>query len=219
MRIAFKEWAIVVDALGRAEQIVILRKGGISEGHGGFQVDHPQFLLFPTFFHQQRDAVVPYAQTRYDVIAPRFPGADKVRLEFFAEVIEWRQLDSLATAGRLRGQHIWRDEVIAQRFEWGKSKNIFVLWGRVFRCPGTIELPMSPHYSGCKSWVELEGDIEATGNAPALTDEGFGRKLSLFQAALETVETPTEASKLGTGARGTKSPISVRSFRTDAIRQ
>ncbi len=30
MRIAFKEWMIVVDALGRGEQIIILRKGGIS---------------------------------------------------------------------------------------------------------------------------------------------------------------------------------------------
>ena len=34
MRTAFKEWAIVVDALGRGEQIIILRKGGISEGRG-----------------------------------------------------------------------------------------------------------------------------------------------------------------------------------------
>ena len=37
MRIAFKEWAMVVDALGRGEQIIILRKGGISEGRGGFK--------------------------------------------------------------------------------------------------------------------------------------------------------------------------------------
>src|SRR5258705_3213217 len=47
VRTAFKEWAIVVDALGRGEQIVILRKGGIREGRGGFHVEHPQFWLFP----------------------------------------------------------------------------------------------------------------------------------------------------------------------------
>ena len=48
MRTAFKEWAVIVDALGRGQQILILRKGGISEGPGGFQVEQPEFLLFPT---------------------------------------------------------------------------------------------------------------------------------------------------------------------------
>ncbi len=59
MRTAFKEWAIIVDALGRREQIIILRKGGISEGRDGFQMEHPQFLLFPTLYHQQRESVTP----------------------------------------------------------------------------------------------------------------------------------------------------------------
>src|SRR5512138_2779668 len=54
MRTAFKEWAIVVDALGRGEQILILRKGGIAEGRGGFRPEHTRFLLFPTAFHEQR---------------------------------------------------------------------------------------------------------------------------------------------------------------------
>ena len=53
MTYALKEWAIVVDALIRGEQIIVLRKGGISEGPGGFKVDQPEFLLFPTLFHQQ----------------------------------------------------------------------------------------------------------------------------------------------------------------------
>jgi hypothetical protein len=30
MRIAFKEWAVVVDALGRGDQIIILRKGAVA---------------------------------------------------------------------------------------------------------------------------------------------------------------------------------------------
>ena len=48
MRTAFKEWAIVVDALGRGAQILILRKGGLREGSGGFRLEQRQFLLFPT---------------------------------------------------------------------------------------------------------------------------------------------------------------------------
>src|SRR6185503_19675716 len=111
MRTAFKEWAIVVDALGRGEQIIILRKGGIHEGKGGFQLEHPRFWLFPTLFHQQRESVLLPAQKRYDAIAPLFGSPDKVRIEFLADVADWRKIDSLEQVQALRGQHIWSDEV------------------------------------------------------------------------------------------------------------
>src|SRR3984957_7712562 len=156
MRVAFKEWAIVVDALGRGEQIVILRKGGVSEGRGGFKMEHTRFLLFPTLFHQQRESVIHSAQTRYDEISPSFPPPEKLRLEYYAEVVMARQLESLDKAQALRGQHIWRDEVIAERFEWGRDKAIFALAIRVHRLPQPLALPMLPAYGGCKSWVEVE---------------------------------------------------------------
>lgn len=144
VRTAFKEWAIVVDALGRGDQILILRKGGIAEGRGGFQAEHPRFLFFPTLFHQQRESVLPAAQARYDEVAPHFPPPEVLRLELCAEVVAWRKLDSLAAVERLRGQHIWRDDVLAQRFEWGQTQNIFALAVRVSRLPHTSNCRCSP---------------------------------------------------------------------------
>jgi len=184
MRTAFKEWAIIADALGRGEQILILRKGGISESHGGFQVEHPQFLLFPTLFHQQRESVTSEAQSRYDQIAPGLPSPEIVRIEYFAEVVTWRQLDALSSAEALRGQHCWRDEVIADRFDWGRARNIFAMAVRVYRLPLAIELPMSPAYGGCKSWVELEEDIVTTGAQPVLDQPSFALKLNRLLTAL-----------------------------------
>jgi hypothetical protein len=186
VRIAFKEWAIILDALGRGEQIVILRKGGISEGRGGFQIQHPSFLFFPTLFHQQRESVVPSAQSRFDAIAPGFPGPDKIRIEFYAEVAAWQRIDSLEAAVRLRGQHIWRDEVIAERFDWGKEKKIFAMALRMYRMPAAIELPMLPQYGGCKSWVELEKDISTHNAIPVLDEPAFAKRLKHFREAVET---------------------------------
>src|ERR1044072_3477592 len=108
MRIAFKEWAIVVDALGPGGQILVFRKGGISEGRKGFQVEHSEFLFFPTLFHQQRESVLPAAQMRFAQIAPDLPDSTILRLQYFARVIDWRKLESAELAERLRGQHIWR---------------------------------------------------------------------------------------------------------------
>lgn len=185
MRVAFKEWAVVVDALRRGEQTVILRKGGLREGRGGFQVEYPEFLLFPTLFHQQREAVLPAAQARYDQLAPHFPPPATLRIEGFARVIAWRRLASLTAAGHLRGQHIWRDEVIAERFDWGGEKEIHALAVRVFNLAAPVELPMLPAYGGCKSWIELAEEIGIEGARPALSEKAFAARLEQFQEAME----------------------------------
>lgn len=184
MRAAFKEWAVIVDALGRGDQIIILRKGGISEGPGGFKMDRPRFLLFPTLFHQQRESVLPAAQSRFDALAPNFPPPGTLRLEFFAEAAATIKLNSLAEANALRGQHVWRNEVIAERFDWGRDKSIFALAVRVFQLPQPVELPLRPEYAGCKSWVELDCDVPTDNARPVLSDAAFAAKLDRFRAAL-----------------------------------
>lgn len=178
----------MVDALVRGDQIVIFRKGGLREGRGGFHVEHPVFWLFPTLFHQQRESVIPQAQARFDELAPNFPPANVLRLEVFARVVAWHRLEDLRDAQRLQGQHIWRDDVVAERFDWGRSKQIHALAVRVFRLPKAVELPMLPSYGGCKSWIELETDISTAGALPALDDAAFQAKLAAFQSALSPIE-------------------------------
>jgi hypothetical protein len=185
MKHAFKEWAIVVDALMRGRQTVILRKGGLIEGKKGFEVQHPEFLLFPTQFHQQRESVVPEAQARYDDIAPHFRPEGVLRLECFARVADWRRLETLTAARALRDLHIWRDEVIEQRFDWTREKHIHVMAVRVFKLRRPVELPMLETYSGCKSWVELAEDISPDGAHAVLDDAAFTAQLQLFHRTLE----------------------------------
>lgn len=161
---AFKEWTVVVDALESGTQRVILRKGGLAEGRAGFRPEHSQFLLFPTQFHQQRDQVIPAAQRRYDELSPALPPPDRMRITSWAEVVAWHRLETLAEVEALRGQHIWRDEVIAGRFDWGREQAIYALHLEVFRLPRPWIGPMLPAYGGCKSWVELADDIPTDGS-------------------------------------------------------
>ncbi len=184
VRAAFKEWAVIVDSLGRGDQIIILRKGGIREGPGGFKMEHERFFLFPTLFHQQRDSVLPSAQNRFDQLAPHFPPPGKLRLEFFAETAASAKLNSPSDARALNGQHVWRDEVIAERFDWGRDKSISALAVRVFQLPQPVELPLLPAYAGCKSWVELDHDLPVENARPVLSDTAFAVKLDAFRTAL-----------------------------------
>ena len=128
MRMTFKEWAVVVDALGRGEQIILLRKGGLREGKGGFQVEQTEFLLFPTLFHQQRELVIPKAQERFDVIAPGLPGPETLRIEYVC--LGWRIGDCWNRLRRRKrcaasisgGMKWWRSGLI------GDAQNRFMRW-------------------------------------------------------------------------------------------
>lgn len=177
MRSAFKEWAVVVDALGRGEQTLILRKGGIAEASGGFRVEHPDFFLFPTLFHQQRECVVPEGQTRFDLLMQDCPPMDRVRLQYFASAAGWWRLGSLETVRQLKGLHIWRDEVVEARFKQGTEQALFVLALRIFRLPKPVELPLRPDYGGCRSWVELAQEIPVEDAEPVLSDSVFARRM------------------------------------------
>ena len=193
MRVAFKEWEIVVDALGRAEQILLLRKGGLHEGRGGFRPEHQRFLLFPTRYHQQRECVVASAQARFGEMSHRRPvSAEMVRVEFGAELAEARRLETLAQAKALHGQHIWREEVIERRFDWGKDRGIHVLAVRVFRLAHAVELQMTTAYADCQSRIMLERDIATDGATTVWHDLAFERKLAEFHAAADSLPSSTK---------------------------
>jgi len=184
MTAAFKEWAIIVDALGRGEQIFILRKGGIHEGRGGFQPEYREFFLFPTLFHQQRESVLPPAQARFDQIAPDFPPSTILRFQYWTELTEWQRVEDFDAIVRLEGLHIWREEVLREKFEWGRERSVFALVLRVYQLPVAIELPMLPEYGGCKSWVQVANHLKAEGSVPVLSDLEFERERSDLLKAL-----------------------------------
>ena len=179
---AFKEWAIVVEALGRGEQIVILRKGGISEGVGGFRAEYERFWLFPTQFHQQAKGVVPASAEIFSEMIK--PAEGIAPIQFACEVVEARELDSLEQAQRLQGQHIWREEIVAERFDWGRDQGIYAMAVRVRGLGEAVELPLLEGYGGCRSWIELEPEMDFVDTLPVLSDDVFAEKLAAFQEAL-----------------------------------
>ena len=160
---------MIVDALGRGDQSIILRKGGIAEGPGGFRVAHDRFLLFPTRFHQQRERVVPAAQARLDaLLADDDTPADRVRIEFLASVTGYRHLTDPAAVDLLAPFHRWRPEVLRERFEWGREAGVTLMGVRVERLPQALEMPLRPEDGGCRSWTGLAEEIDGNGARPVL---------------------------------------------------
>ncbi len=55
--LALKEWAVAIKALGEGKQVLILRKGGIHKDDKEFPVVHPEFLIYPTYEHQNAELI------------------------------------------------------------------------------------------------------------------------------------------------------------------
>lgn len=158
-RLGFKEWSLVCDALGDGRQSVILRKGGIHEGRGGFDFSQREFALFPTRFHDQL-AQLKGDEVGVGVVGEPYVIGDEMKIELVARleaswsVTDW---DLIAALDRL---HIWSEATVRQRYEWamekGKQPSLEVALVRVFRLAAPWVFPYGREHGGCRSWVELD---------------------------------------------------------------
>jgi hypothetical protein len=179
MSIAFKEWAIICDLLGAGGQSIILRKGGIHEGRDGFSFKHNEFHLFPTLFHEQ------IAKTTLPVSTP-VPGQPPGRIEVrqFAR-LEWTAtITDLDIALSLAPFHVWKEEVVRERFHYDDAPGLHLAWLRVFRCEPHWSFPDEPKYGGCRSWVTIPEPPEGITLVPALNDEENATRSEALKAAL-----------------------------------
>ena len=151
MTFGFKEWALVCEALGRGDQSIILRKGGIAEGRAGFRFEHPEFLLFPTLFHEQVKKLQLPELTPLPAARP--DGHHEIRyhvaVEWTAEVHHWQVVQSLAPL------HLWQETEVEKRFQQGDVTAINLAFVRVSTLIKPLIFPDSPRYGGCRSWIAL----------------------------------------------------------------
>jgi hypothetical protein len=171
--VAFKEWALVCEALGRGDQAILLRKGGIAEGRAGFGFRHSEFFFFPTFFHEQ-------------VVKVRAPGAEipvaregEIEIRYFAKLQAQREITSWPMAAALEPFHILQESVVRERFEY-KGAGLHVALVRVFRLEPSWTLEDKPAYGGCRSWVELPECPAETKFEPVLSDQAYNALVKEF---------------------------------------
>jgi hypothetical protein len=167
--VAFKEWAGVCDALRSGRQSLILRKGGVSEGPGGFRPEHPAFWLYPTHVHEAEQGL----RTPSSTPIVETPGA--VAIDALA-VVEWTgRVERPEQLESIEGLHDWTDETVRKRFHY-RSPGLWALAVRIYRRAEPRSLPVTLEHLGCKTWVPLGTPWPTTGLAPVLDDdESLGR--------------------------------------------
>lgn len=178
MSVAFKEWAVVCEAMGGGRQSIILRKGGIAEGRDGFAFRHPEFFLFPTWFHEQLAKTNLPADTTLPL---ELDGEVEIR---FAATLEWSRLVSdRARLDMLREFHILHDSVVEERFHYDETPGVHVAFVRVFRLEPPRRLAVDRKFGGCRSWVELP-EMETSTMVSVISDEEHDRRRRALEELL-----------------------------------
>ncbi|MFK7776696.1 MAG: DUF1802 family protein [Gimesia sp.] len=179
-QIAFKEWGAVCAAVGQGVQSVLVRKGGIHEGQAEFRVDHREFWLFPTRFHQDADQLQPeYSDLLKSPIAIE-PASGKIMLALYAVVDHVLEIKTTSALPHLSSIQVLNRETVQKRFEY-KNPGLYVLLIRVYSLSQPVEVENETHYGGCRSWVELTEKYTTSNLTPVLTDEQFQQQKQAFE--------------------------------------
>jgi len=187
LTLALKEWAVVQRSLLEGHQIILLRKGGLIEETGDFDLRARQFLLYPTYEHETERAgdLQPCFGQWLQEEEARKTAPSEIRIEAAAEVTDVVQVEDREKLLILAPQHLWSPQFIAGRYDWEPYKPVFVLLLRAYRLADPVVLPVERSYGGCRSWIELSRPISALGAVPAVSDEYYARRRELTLKLLE----------------------------------
>jgi hypothetical protein len=162
---ALKEWKSVIDALGRGEQIVLIRKGGLADA--SFGVEAERFYLFPTNYHDAGGA-----------------EPSHVPITHWAEVVKTWQIRDAAMLPRLASLTMLDQAAIETRYRFRPDQAINVIAVRAHTLAKPSDIVMKPEYSGCRSWVSLDDEIDLDGSTAALSDTSLQAQIGEIDVLL-----------------------------------
>jgi hypothetical protein len=162
---ALKEWASIIEALGSARQIVLIRKGGLADQ--SFGVEAQRFYLFPTNYHDAGGA-----------------EPSHVRITHWAEAVKTWQIRDAAMLPRLGPLTILDREAIETRYRFRPDQAINVIAVRAHRLATPVDVVMKPDYSGCRSWVSVDEEIDIDGSVAALSKDVLEAQINAIEILL-----------------------------------
>ena|SRR2546428_167544 len=162
---ALKEWASVIAALGRGEQVILIRKGGIADPKFGLEAS--RFYLFPTNFHDgggQPPSAVP--------------------ITHWCEAVRTWEIRDLDILLRLEPLVVFDRQTLEMRYRFRSDQAVHVIAVRTWALPVVVPITMTEAYAGCRSWVSLDEEIDINDSRPVLEDAKLQEKIEQISSIL-----------------------------------
>jgi hypothetical protein len=185
LQVALKEWASVCRALDQGRLLFLLRKGGILDNRGVFELEERAFLLFPTYLHQKRELLKP---AEHEAFEEKTEEPQTITLSLAATVSDVVMAASREQIDAIDDLHVWTPPHIDMRFAYKPRNPLYLVLLRVYRLATPVTIENSPTYMGCRSWVPLDQSVSTSGAAGVLDDGEFEAKRRELLARLNASE-------------------------------
>lgn len=172
MKQALKEWSIAIEALEHGETILLLRKGGIRETNGRFSIPFDRALLYPTYEHQNPALLKSNYVDRVQTVESGW-HPETVRIGSIAHITDVIQVIDPAIVDALLPFHVWNDRFVSERLNWKPRSPLYLLLLRTFTLAQPQTIPYREAYGGCRSWIELEQEIDTDSVTPVLSEAEY----------------------------------------------
>ena len=161
---ALKEWASVIEALSRGEQLILIRKGGLADPHFGIEAD--RFYLYPTNYHEGGEE------------------SRTVPITTWCEVAHTWRLTDVDTLHRLEPLVVMDRATLDTRFRFRTDQAINIIAVRAFRLPHPVRIAARAAYEGCRSWISIDDEIGVDGSIAVLTEGDVRARIASIDALL-----------------------------------
>ncbi len=182
--VALKEWATVLEAMVRGEQVVLIRKGGLIEPGNGFTLQAETFVFYPTFEHQTVQYLRPEFSGYFDAAMQHRAPEGFVAVDLVGHAVASTVTPDAGVVERLRPYYIYNDAFLTQRLKWQPDTPLTIVVVRAFRLTEPLRITVKPQYTGCKSWVELDDPLSLNGATPVFEEARFQQQLRAINQLL-----------------------------------
>jgi len=162
---ALKEWSNVVAALGRGDQVILIRKGGIADPSFGIEAD--RFYLYPTYFHQGESDARP-----------------SVTITHWCEVVQTWSVRDFEILERLASLVGMPQETLEARYRFRPDQALYVIALRTWKLAAPAEVRYRDEYGGCKSWISVDDEIDVDGSTPVLDEAELRAKIETIASEI-----------------------------------
>jgi hypothetical protein len=191
---ALKEWASVISALAAGDQVVLVRKGGIADPKFGVEAD--RFYLFPTYLHQEEKQFKPERREHFETTRTEGGEPAQVTVRYWCEVVRTFHVADLELLRRLEAFVIFTGSTIEERFRFRADQAVHVIAVRTWELPAPVTIEVLPEYTGCRSWVSVDAEIDITGSRAVLADADLQQRIAAIESVLRApaAEAPQAAA-------------------------